>query len=277
MPEGPEIKRAADIVSAAIVGKHALLVEFAFSHLRRHGNALTGRKILSVSPRGKALLTSFSGGQTIYSHNQLYGEWAVLPRGAAPHPTKQIRLAIHTDTSVAVLYSASSIDVIPTRAVDLHPYVQKLGVELLDPSTTHKLVLAHITAPRFLRKSLAALLLDQGFLAGIGNYLRSEILFAARIPPNVRIADLTNHQKNTLAASAMMLTRQSYRTHGITNDVSLAQRLKKQGWTFGRYRHWVFDRAGEQCHVCRSTIERQDIGGRGLYWCPRCQPGSSTG
>jgi endonuclease-8 len=276
MPEGPEIKRAADVLSAAIVGKPALLVEFAFPHLHPHGRSLTGRKILSVHPRGKAMLTNFAGGQTIYSHNQLYGEWDVLPRGAAPHPSKQIRLAIHTDSRVAVLYSASSIDVIPTEAVAAHPYVQKLGVELLDPSTTHEIVLAQINAPRFAGKSLAALLLDQGFLAGIGNYLRSEILFVARIAPIVRIADLSDPQRRALAAAALDLTRQSYQTHGITNDVTLARRLKAQGWTFGRYRHWVFDRDGEPCHICRTTIARQEMSGRGLYWCPQCQTGPSA-
>jgi endonuclease-8 len=271
MPEGPEIKRAADQISAAIVGKRALLVEFAFPHLHANGRALSGRQVESVNPRGKAMLTSFSGGQTIYSHNQLYGEWDVLSRGTAPHPTKHLRLAIHTDTSVAVLYSASSIEVIRTRDVAKHPYVEKLGTELLDLSTTHEMVLAQINQPRFAGKSLAALLLDQGFLAGIGNYLRSEILFVARIPPNVRIADLSSRQRSALAAAALDLTRQSYQTHGITNDIALARRLKARGWTFSRYRHWVFDRDGEPCHICRSKIERQDISGRGLYWCPRCQ------
>lgn len=273
MPEGPEIKRAADTLSAALVGRNALLVEFAFPHLHDHGRSLCGRKVLSVNPRGKAILTNFVGGQTIYSHNQLYGEWRVLRRGEAPHPTKQMRLAIHTDSLVVVLYSASSIDVIQTSDIGTHPYIQKLGVELLDPSTTHAMVLAQINAPKFSRKSLAALLLDQGFLAGIGNYLRSEILFVAHVPPNVRIADLSESRRAALAAAALDLTRQSYQTRGVTNDLSIAQRLKKQGWRFGRYRHWVFDRDGEPCHVCRTTIQRQDVGGRGLYWCPRCQAG----
>ncbi len=273
MPEGPEIKREADTLSAAIVGRDALLVEFAFPHLHADGVCLTGRKVLSANPRGKAMLISFAGGRTIYSHNQLYGKWAVLRRGKAPHPTKQMRLAIHTDTIVAVLYSASSIEVIQTSDIGAHPYVCKLGVELLDPSTTHAMVLAQINAPPFARRSLAALLLDQGFLAGIGNYLRSEILFVARIPPNLRMAELSQTERASLAAAALDLTRQSYQTRGVTNDLGIAQRLKTQGWRFGRYRHWVFDRDGEPCHVCQTTIQRQDIGGRGVYWCARCQAG----
>jgi formamidopyrimidine-DNA glycosylase len=70
MPEGPEIKRAADSLVAALVGKRALLVEFAFPSLYQHARALTGKTILDVTPRGKAMLTQFEGGKTIFSHNE---------------------------------------------------------------------------------------------------------------------------------------------------------------------------------------------------------------
>jgi endonuclease-8 len=275
MPEGPEIKRAADVLAKALVGKRAFLVEFAFPSLYEHGRRLSGQTIVKVTPRGKAMLTQFEGGNTIYSHNQLYGEWDVIPNGTHPHPTKQIRLAIHTGTDIAILYSASSIEVLPTAKIGAHDYIRKLGVELLDDATTDADVLAHIEQARFTRKSLAGLLLDQSFLAGVGNYLRSEILFVARIPPNASMADLDAEQRRALARAALALTRQSYHSAGITNDLVLAKRLQRQGWTFGRYRHWVFDRDGEPCHVCKSKIQRQDLSGRGIYWCPNCQSGKS--
>ena len=100
-------------------------------------------------------------------------------------------------------------------------------------------------------------------------------MFVARIPPNLRIADLSQNQRAALATAALDLTRQSYQTRGVTNDLGFAQRLKKRGWRFAQYRHWVFDRDGEPCHICAATIQRQDIGGRGLYWCLRCQAGGS--
>ena len=124
---------------------------------------------------------------------------------------------------------------------------------------------------RWARKGVAGALLDQGFLAGVGNYLRSEILFAARIEPNARIGELTPAGRQALARAALNLTRQSYRTGGITNDVAIAKRMQAAGAAFGRYRHWVFDRAGEPCHRCGTLIRRDDVGGRGLYWCMRCQ------
>ncbi len=271
MPEGPEIRRAADLLDSRLRGRTAHLVEFAFPALQRPAAKLQGQVITGVEPRGKAMLTHFANRHSIYSHNQLYGEWAVLNPGQAPRPGLQIRLAIHTGESVALLYSASSIEIWETAAIPSHPYIAKLGVELLAANTTVEMVLAQIEQPHFAKKSLATLLLDQGFLAGVGNYLRSEILFVARIPPTVRIVDLDGAQRYALARAAFELTWQSLRTRGITNDLAIAKRLKAAGKPFARYRHWVFDRDGENCHVCATRIERFDLSGRGLYWCPRCQ------
>ena len=273
MPEGPEIKRAAVELSNVLTGRETLLVEFAFPHLGHAAKQLAGQTITRVTPRGKALLTTFANGQTIYSHNQLYGEWQLYVRKQPQrvHATKQIRLVIHTIDHAAVLYSASDISVWQTTQIASHPYIAKLGVELLDDATTIEDVINQINAPKFRHKSLASLLLDQAFLAGLGNYLRSEILFVAGLPISTEISNLTHAQRETLANAALTLTRQSYETSGITNDLALATRLKNSGCSFGRYRHWVFDRDGESCHRCQTTIVRVDVGGRGVYYCPSCQ------
>ena len=271
MPEGPEIRREADLLERTLRDRNALLVEFAFPHLRAQAQRLQLQKIVGVEPRGKAMLTHFANCQTIYSHNQLYGRWAVLKRGQAPRPGLQLRVAIHTDDAVAVLYSASEIAVLNSADINDHPYIAKLGVELLAASTTIDAVQAQIEHPRFARRSLGGLLLDQGFLAGIGNYLRSEILFVARIHPTARINELTLARRSALARAAFELTHQSYRTKGITNDIALASRLRAAGLAFANYRHWVFDRGGDACHQCGTAIERIELAGRGLYWCRQCQ------
>lgn len=122
---------------------------------------------------------------------------------------------------------------------------------------------------------LAGLIPFAGLAAGIGNYLRSDILFEARLRPDVRIAALTVPQREALAGAALKLTRRSYQTRGVTCDPALAKQLKTQGLRFGQYRHWVFDRAGAPCHHCGNAIIRIDTGGRGLYLCEHCQSHSS--
>jgi endonuclease-8 len=273
MPEGPEILRAADTVAAAIAGRTALRVWFGLPRLRRHAAALTGRRVERVEARGKALLVHFASGTSVYTHNQLYGRWYVVKPERPPRTNRELRLAIHTREAWALLYSASEIEVMPRERLARHPYIAKLGVELLAPGTTLADVRAQFDAARFQRRTLAALLLDQGFLAGVGNYLRSEILYVARVRPEARLAALDTATRDRLAAAAFELTRQSYRTRGITNDLERAAALKADGLSFGRYRHHVFDRAGEPCWACGTKVVRHDVAGRAVFVCDRCQHG----
>ena len=271
MPEGPEIARAANKLAAVLVNKKVLLIEFAFTHLKPFAAAMIGSHINTVQARSKAMLIALDCGLTIYSHNQLYGRWAILAHGQAPQPGLQVRLAIHVDDAVAVLYSASAIEVWPSADIEQQPYLRKLGLELLAANATIDGVLAHITQPKFQGRRAATLLLDQSFLAGIGNYLRSDILYAARIHPDARMRDLTAMQTSALAHHALAMTQQSFATNGITNDLTIVKKLKNRGLKFGQYRHWVFDRAGEPCHVCGVAIARLDLSGRAVFWCVECQ------
>jgi len=271
LPEGPEIRRAADQVSRAIAGRRAEAVRFGLPALRRHGRSLSGRRVEAVESRGKALLIHFDHGRSLYTHNQLYGRWYVVKPGKPPKTGRELRLAIETRERWALLYSASDIELWRRELLATHPYLARLGVELLDPKIGLPDVLVQVEQARFARRGLGALLLDQGFLAGIGNYLRSEILYVAGLRADQKLADLDAPARHRLADAALALTRQSYRTQGITNDLERAARLKAGGTTFARYRHHVFDREGEPCWTCGTPIVRLVAAGRGVFECPRCQ------
>jgi endonuclease-8 len=277
MPEGPEIRRAADQVARAVAGRVVQRVEFGLPRLARHGGALSGRRVEAVEARGKALLLHFAGGTSVYTHNQLYGRWYVVKPDAPPRTNRELRLALHARDAWALLYSASEIEVLPRERLAHHPYLAKLGLELLAPATTLSAVRACLDEPRFQRRTLAALLLDQAFLAGLGNYLRSEVLFVAGLRPDVKLAHVDPTGRDRLAAAALELTRQSYRTRGITNDLERAAALKRAGLSFGRYRHHVFDRDGEPCWTCGTTIQRYDVAGRAVFVCGSCQPPTAGG
>lgn len=93
MPEGPEIRRAADKVAAVLVGQKMERVAFGLQRLRPFERRLTGRVVTGVTTRGKALLTCFDNGLTIYSHNQLYGRWYTLRRPRFPKTSRQLRIS----------------------------------------------------------------------------------------------------------------------------------------------------------------------------------------
>ena len=66
MPEGPEIHRAADELAAAIAGQHVTKIFFAFDHLKLYASRMQDETICQVTARGKAILTRFSNGLTLY-------------------------------------------------------------------------------------------------------------------------------------------------------------------------------------------------------------------
>jgi endonuclease-8 len=209
MPEGPEIHRAAAQIARAIGGQRAEQVFFAFPALKRFEMVLQRRKIASVRACGKAILTSFEGGLTVYSHNQLYGKWFVRKRDLYPKTRRQLRFAVHTAEHSALLYSASDIDVLDEAGLAQQAYLARLGPDLLDPSVKQSDVFDRLQSNRFRQRQLGASLLDQGFLAGVGNYLRSEILFDAGLHPKLRPSACGEVQLRKLAKRALALTRRS--------------------------------------------------------------------
>lgn len=272
MPEGPEIRIAADQLEEALVGKPVCEIFFAFPHLKAYEPILTGEIVSAVETYGKAILTRFTNDLNIYTHNQLYGVWVIRADRNLPETNRQLRLAIYNQEHSALLYSASDIEVLHSREVAHHPFLSKIGPDLLDPNLTVAAVAQRLQSDRFRRRRLASLLLDQHFLAGLGNYLRSEILHRAGIHPSRRPLDCSPAEIEALARATLQLTRQSYETGGITNDLELVGRLKDEGWEWRSYRWSVFGRDGCACHRCGTSVDKKEVGGRRLYYCAVCQP-----
>ncbi|MGF1537694.1 MAG: endonuclease VIII [Elainellaceae cyanobacterium] len=271
MPEGPEIRRAADKIAAAVANQPLTEVFFAFESLKPYESTLVQQKIAAVEPRGKAMLIRFDNHLNIYSHNQLYGKWMVRKAHSYPDTNRQLRLALHTARKSALLYSASDIEVIPDGDLGLHPFLSRTGPDVLDADTAPQQVSDRLQDKAFHRRQLATLLLDQHFLCGLGNYLRSEILFDAGVYPTCRPTDCSPEAIDRLGQSAIALPRRSYETGGITNDLERAMALKAEGQPRRAYRHYVFGREGKPCYRCGTAIIKETFGGRRCYYCPTCQ------
>jgi endonuclease-8 len=269
MPEGPETHRTADALAAAVAGQVLTAVEFAPASLTPYQSRLRGRRIEAIMARGKALLTHFEGGLTLYSHNQLYGVWRIADAGQRPETSRALRVRLETARKAILLYSASDLSMWRTAEVDAHPYLQRLGPDVLDPALDAAAVAARLQQPSASRRTLAALLLDQGFLAGMGNYLRSEVLYRARLAPDRRPGDLTGIERNTLAELLLRVPRESYLTRGIAPARGMRTDYLAPAQEGFRFR--VFDREGEPCETCSARIVRIEAGARRLYLCPRCQ------
>lgn len=271
MPEGPEIRRAADNVAAAIKNQIAVEIGFGLPHLKPFERQLSGNLIWEVESRGKAMLIRFANGFNIYSHNQLYGRWHTGPAYEFPNSNRQLRLAIHNAKRSALLYSASDIAVIEDAALKNHPFLRQLGPDLLSSKIDCSQVIERLLHPKYHRRQLGGILTNQSFLAGLGNYLRCEILFVTGLHPKTTAQQCCPEKLEHLAKAILRLPQQSYKTGGITNDLLRTKQLMSAGASFEDARFFVFRRAGKPCYHCGTPIEKTTANGQGFYYCPGCQ------
>jgi endonuclease-8 len=271
MPEGPEIRRAADRIAKVVQGRVIEQVEFGLPRLQEFDGMLSGVRITELETRGKALLSHFENGLTLYSHNQLYGRWYVVKRDRLPKTNRSLRVALHTATHSALLYSASDIEVLTADELLTHKFLVRIGPDILDKRLSPEQVTERLSDARFQGRKLAHLYLDQGFLAGVGNYLRSEILFEARVNPLLRPKDLTQPQRDALGEATLEISKRAYKTAGITNDLERVAVLKEQGVKRSQFRHHVFARQSKRCYECGTKVTKVELSSRRLYYCATCQ------
>lgn len=285
MPEGPEIFLASRAVHAAVARQP---IELTLLHpaLKPQARALRGLQVARVHARSKAMLTEFSNGMVLYSHNQLYGEWVVHSKDEALLK-RQVRLVIRTAQHQVVLYSATDFAWLQAGAEQAHPYIAKLGPEVLDSAVSAADIAKRLA--QFPRRVMADALLDQHVLAGLGNYLRADVLFVARVDPLCKIGSLTAAQLLRVGKACKLLTQRSVRQAGVTRPWAQYVKSKATVTTTGATtgasataaaktnsgyeaaRFYAFDREAAPCWDCATPIARVTQGGRGLFFCPTCQ------
>ncbi len=271
MPEGPEIRRVADAMQKHIAGSQIDSIYFGLDSLKPWERHLTGAKIIKVESYGKALVTRLDNNLNIYSHNQLYGRWYFCNTNNYPQSNRQLRLALDCQGKSALLYSASDIAVLDNETLLQHPFLSKLGPDVLHQSTTIEQIIERLQMAKYKNRQLGTVLTDQSFVAGLGNYLRCEVLFYSALHPKIRSSKLDDKQLLLLARTILKLSRQSYQTAGITNQLTQAKKLMKQGASFEEARFYVFRRQGQACYRCGTFIEKNSQAGQMCFYCPVCQ------
>ncbi|MFH1144343.1 MAG: zinc finger domain-containing protein, partial [Candidatus Eisenbacteria bacterium] len=143
----------------------------------------------------------------------------------------------------------------------------ELGPEPLEPAFTAERFLAMLAKRR---GRIKALLLDQTFLAGLGNIYADETLHRAAIHPLARACDLPPDRGRALRRSIRAVLHEAIRHRGTTFDDAYGG-----GEYFDRLR--VYQRTGKPCLRCRTPIARILVAQRGTHFCPICQPRRSRG
>ena len=272
MPEGPEVRRAADRIERAVARQPLVRCVLEHPVLAAAQDEFEDVVLNSVDTYGKAFVLNFSNNRSIYVHLQLYGRWVTGLLKSKDKTKRTLRMRLETKTHFASLYSATDIFLLKPEDVPKHPFIKKIGPDLLKKGYRANHVSQRLAKAKFERRKLGGLLLDQSVFAGIGNYLRSEILFRANLHPDRKLKSLSKEERKSLASMIYGTTQRAYVTGGLTVDDAHVAQCKKRGLTRRNYRHYVFDREGRSCPMCGTEVQKVMSAGRRLYFCPVCQP-----
>jgi endonuclease-8 len=264
MPEGHTLHRIARQHTRLLVGVgvRATSPQGRFTD----GAALIdGRAVTAVEAYGKHLFHRFDGTDlTLHVHLGLYGTFVVGTQ-PAPEPRGALRLRLETATDYIDLRGATAVELLDPPAVDR--IIARLGPDPLrrrpDPARAYAR-LARTRTP------LAAALMDQSVIAGIGNVYRAELLFRHRRDPYQPARDLDPEQWQQMWDDLSLLMRAGVRSGRIVTTLP-----QDRGHPSGQARpddaHYVYRRTGLPCRVSGTPILTRELAGRNLFWCPVCQ------
>jgi formamidopyrimidine-DNA glycosylase len=271
MPELPEVETIATILrqgkddQPSVTGRQILAALLLWERTlatptpTEFETRIVGQTILDSGRRGKYLLLPLSN-DTLIIHLRMSGDLVVESVDQQPAPHHRLLLDLEGDVRLAFNDTRKFGRVWLTS--NPSEVLNGLGPEPLDPEFTVGELYQRLQTRR---RQLKPLLLDQSFLAGMGNIYTDEALNLAKIHPLTIANTLTEEQAERLWRSVRSVLMDGILNNGASID-----------WVYrgGSYQHRfrVYNRAGEPCPECETTVERIVVGQRGTHLCPHCQP-----
>ncbi len=276
MPELPEVETTRRGLESALRGRR--VTEVRVSHprmLRRQppsgdfADRLTGGTVLSLGRRGKFLMFETSRDLTWVIHLGMSGRMSVHPAGAAREAHTHLTAVIDRKQEVRMVDPRTfGWSAVFTRNELAASTVARLGPDALDGLPPARR-LAAAAASRGI--AVKTLLLDQRFVAGLGNIYADESLHRARINPLRPACRLTVSEWSVLRRAVREVLRDGLE-YGGTSLSDLAYLLPdgRAGEFLGRLA--AYGRGGSPCPRCGDLIVRRRLAARSAHYCPTCQP-----
>jgi formamidopyrimidine-DNA glycosylase len=277
VPELPEVETIRRDIDKGFVNKRIKKVEITGTRsVRRHRDAhefaslVEGRKLVGTRRRGKYLILKLDSGDVLVAHLGMSGQLLSMnpkePTGKHTHVVLSFagapQLRFVDPRTFGELFVTT-----PDQLEKEIPELAHLGFDPLGEQMAWTRFAEMLTERR---TKLKPLLMNQRFVAGIGNMYADEILFAAGLHPGRNSEQLTAQEVRRLYRSMVETLQEAIKHRGS----SLAdEQYRDLFGAVGEFQllHNVYDRAGLACPRCRSTIVRVKANGRSSFFCPRCQ------
>jgi formamidopyrimidine-DNA glycosylase len=271
MPELPEVETIARALrqggrdGPALLGKHIQNAALLWPRtLAEPGPAefkcrIRGQQITAIGRRGKFLVFTLQA-DSLLIHLRMSGDLLVEPKSAPIATHHRLMLELEGDLRLAFNDPRKFGRVWLTA--DPQRILGSLGPEPLDPAFSAKELYHRLKKTR---RQLKPLLLDQTFIAGMGNIYTDEALHMAGLHPLQAANSLSPEQTARLWKSIQAVLLDGIQRQGASID------WVYRGGDFQNYFR-VYQRTGQPCPVCGTPVARMVIGQRGTHFCPRCQP-----
>jgi formamidopyrimidine-DNA glycosylase len=277
MPELPEVETIRRGLDREVTGKRIKTVEVhGLRSIRRHKNKkefigrLEGAKITGVGRTGKYLVFRLESGDRLIAHLRMSGQ---LLRAQAKDPVPKHTHVVMTFTqggqlryvdprTFGELFVGSSDDI-----AEHVPELAELGFDPIDEPMSW-VVFGELLVRR--RQRLKTLLLDQTFVAGLGNIYSDEVLFQAGLRYDRTSDSLSSMEIRRLYRALVEVMHEAVKHRGSTlGDGQYVDVFGRPGSY--QLEHQVYDREGEPCRRCRTPIVRVKFQQRSTFFCPHCQ------
>jgi formamidopyrimidine-DNA glycosylase len=265
MPELPEVETIARYLRPALVGRRVTTVNLLWSRTLQVPAAdqfqtrLTGQIIREISRRGKFIILQLSN-ETLLIHLRMSGDLRV--EVDAGEYARHDRLILSLDDGYRLAFNDARKFGRAWLVEDPTCVLGDLGPEPMDegftPTSLYQALQSH-------HRQLKPLLLDQTFLAGLGNIYADESLHRAGLHPLTLSQSVSLKQAEALWRGIRAALQEGIRQNGASID------WVYRGGDFQNYFR-AYQRTGQPCPQCGTPIEKITVGQRGTHYCPICQP-----
>jgi endonuclease-8 len=278
MPEGNVIHHQARRLTRAFA-KQQVAVDSPQGRFAAGAALIDGRRLLDAQAYGKHLFIAFEPSTAVSSrvqdtdtwvhvHLGLFGKWRI-GKGLPPAERGLIRLRLVGQTHYAELRGPTACEVIdPSQRAAL---LARIGPDPIRRDADPQRAWVRVQRSR---APIGGLLMDQRVFAGVGNIYRAEVLFRHNISPFRPGNELSWADFEAIWNDLVELMRQGTK-RGRIDTVRTEHRPEAMGRDPRQDRHggevYVYRRADRECFLCGDVIQRMDLQGRKLYWCPNCQ------
>ncbi|MFE7194207.1 Fpg/Nei family DNA glycosylase [Kitasatospora sp. NPDC057541] len=271
MPEGHIIHRLAAENHRAFGGR-PVRASSPQGRFADGAKLIDGRELVAAEATGKHLFLGFGEDAWVHVHLGLYGgfTFGATADGPVPEPVGLVRLRLENDEHYADLRGPNTCALITDA--EKAAVAARLGPDPLradaDPDAAWRRIAGS-------RTTVAALLMDQKVLAGVGNVYRAEVLFRHGIDPQLPGRALRRAEWDAVWADLVTLMREgvgagridTVRPEHTPEAMNRPPRVDDHGGEV-----YVYRRAGQPCLICATDIRTEQHASRNLFWCPTCQP-----